>query len=182
MNSCSSTACSAAIATAWALTQELHCKHGRPTRRFVSQHCAFQLSSLKIIIRTRLLAPIRYSVCFFLFFHIFVDFRISFPPPWARMLHLGLFGVPFLIDFGAVFGRERGKPHNVLGFIPESISRTFRFWKKSKPHNVPGYVLENISRPFFSMNRGRQRKEKYDKRKRKERNKRKTKEQNIKES
>ena len=65
------------------------------------------------------------------------------------MLNFRLYRVPLLVDFGAVFGREQGKPHNVLGYIPESISRKIRFRKtKSKSQNVPGYVLEKCSRTF----------------------------------
>ena len=60
----------------------------------------------------------------FFLFDFVVDFRV---PLWARMLIVLLFWVPVLIEFGAIFGREQGKPHNLLGYIPESTSRTLVF-------------------------------------------------------
>ena len=60
--------------------------------------------------------------------HIFVDFRVPLPPPWAKMLNFRLFRVPFLVEFGAVVDRESGNPHNVLGycfFFSYKIDRGF---------------------------------------------------------
>ena len=61
-----------------------------------------------------------------------------------------------LVGLGAVFGREQGKPHNVLGYIPKAyIELSVLKRKKGKPHNVPGYVPEKISRTLFFTSKGR---------------------------